>query len=388
MSTVLENFRHGSALFRHTDELDELNKQGSLKEKLVHAHKVVMERYSFIARIALTLYDPDTRVLKSYLHSSNADNPLDHYQAIIDHAPSLKEVLSLGRPRVVNNLVTFENGRHEHTQRIGRHGYTASYTMPMFSSGDFIGFIFFNSFKKNVFTELVLRDLDVFGHLISLMVIAELSSIAALSAALKTTGKLVHMRDAETGSHLDRMSRYCRIIANAVSDKYQLDDDYIEHVFMFAPLHDIGKIAIPDNILLKPGSLDDDEEAVMRTHTVKGREMVDDIVANFKFDGIDRIDILRNIAEFHHESVNGTGYPSGKSGRDIPLEARIVAVADVFDALTSRRPYKDAWTIEETFTTLNKMAGEKLDRDCVDALIIHRDELEAIMLRYKEDKYG
>ena len=258
----------------------------------------------------------------------------------------------------------------------------------MFSCGDFIGFIFFNSFKKNVFTEIALRDLDVFGHLISLMVIAELSSIAALSAALKTTGKLAHLRDAETGSHLDRMSRYCRIIASELSEKYDLDDDYIEHVFMFAPLHDIGKIAIPDNILLKPGKLDEEETALMQTHAVKGREMVDDIVANFKFDGIGNINILKNIAEYHHESVNGTGYPSGKSGQDIPLEARIVAVADVFDALTSRRPYKEAWSFDDAFAALRKLAGEKLDKDCVEALIAHRDELEEVRLRYKEDKYG
>ena len=95
MSSVIENFKHTTALFKHADELDGLNKQVSLKEKLVHAHKVVMERYPFIARIALTLYDPDTRVLKSYLHSSNEDRPLDHYQTLIDQAPSLKEILSL-----------------------------------------------------------------------------------------------------------------------------------------------------------------------------------------------------------------------------------------------------------------------------------------------------
>ncbi len=105
---------------------------------------------------------------------------------------------------------------------------------------------------------------------------------------------------------------------------------------------------------------------------------------------LDRImgDILKNIAEFHHESVNGKGYPYGRSGDAIPLEARIAAVADVFDALTSKRPYKEAWSNEEAIAALNTMADEKLDRDCVNALIRHLDEVREIQQRFEEDLFG
>jgi HD-GYP domain-containing protein (c-di-GMP phosphodiesterase class II) len=372
----------------HIDTLDALNKHIPLKDKLVSAHKVVQKNLPFIARIAIAIYDPETRVLKTFVHSSGDDNPLENYMALIDDAPSLKQILARGQPRVINNFLTFENDDKEHNRRLGRAGYTASYTMPIFNSGDFLGFIFFNSCASDVFDEQVLGQLDIFGHLVSLMVINELSNIHTLAAALKTSGKITHLRDPETGSHLDRMSRYSRLIASALADKYHLEDAYIEHVFMFSPLHDIGKIGIPDDILMKPGKLDHAEMEMMKTHAVKGREIIDEILHNFGLDGVDYVNILRNIAEYHHEAVNGTGYPVGKKGSEIPLEARIVAVADIFDALTSKRVYKDAWTNEAALETLKRLAGEKLDQDCVNALLENIEEIEAVQQLFKQDVYG
>ncbi len=375
-------------MFAHKDALEALNEHLPLKEKLVNAHRLVADFFPFIVRIAVTFYDPDTRVLKSFLHSGGDTDPLQHYQALIDDASSLKEVMEKRRPRVINNLLTFEHSPREHIKRIGRSGYAASYTLPMFHNGRFFGFIFFNSGKADVFTEAVLRELDIFGHLISLMVVGELVALNVLSAAVKTTSHITHVRDPETGTHLDRMSRYSRLIARGLADRYQLDDAYIEHLFMFAPLHDIGKIAIPDSILLKPGRLDPEESEVMRSHARRGREIIDDIIRNFALGDLDNANILRNIAEYHHEAVNGTGYPDGRRGAEVPLEARIVAVADVFDALTSRRPYKEAWSNEQAFEKLQQMAGERLDQDCVTALIEQGDQIPAIQQRFREDPYG
>ena len=362
----------------HRDTLENLNKHMSLRDKLIAAHESICQQFPFIVRVAVTLYDAKTRVLKTYLHSGDEGDLLENYQQILDEAPSLKVLLDKGLPRVINNMLTFAEGEHNQTKRIARHGYKASYTLPMFNEGDFFGFIFFNSSENDVFTEGTLRQIDIYGHLISLMVINELSSIKALTAALKTTSQITHCRDPETGSHLDRMSRYSRLIASTIARKYNLDDEYIEHVFMFSPLHDIGKIAIPDEVLLKPGMLSEEEIAVMKTHARRGREMIDDLVNNFGLHNIKHIDVLRNIAEYHHEAVNGTGYPEGKMQDEIPLEARIVAVADVFDALTSCRPYKDAWDNQKAIDVLKELAGEKLDADCVNALVNNLDEIEKI----------
>lgn len=371
----------------HHDVLHELNKNIPLRDKLIATHQSVSEIFPFIVRIAIAIYDPETSVLKTYLHSSGEDNPLDNYQTLLDDAPSLKEILNKGLPRVANNLLTFEDGKREHTRRIGRQGYAASYTLPMFNNGTFFGFIFFNADEKDVFDENVLRQIDVYGHLISLMVLNELTSVHTLTAAIKTTGSITHLRDPETGSHLDRMSRYSRLIASTLADKYNLDDSYIEHIFMFSPLHDIGKIGIPDKILLKNGELNDSEKTTMKTHARKGRDMIDNILGNFGLENFEYLDMLRNIAEFHHESVNGKGYPSGKKGDEIPLEARIVAVADVFDALTSKRPYKESWDNGRAIAMLQKMAGETLDQDCVDALLKNVDKIEEIQRKFAENIY-
>ncbi len=375
-------------MFEHSDVLYEITQKSSLQDKLRATHTSLNETFSFIVRISIAIYDPDTKVLKTYLDSSGDESPLDHYQTELENAPALKHILDIGKPRVINDLNIYSDGKHTHTQKIQHQGYAASYTMPIYHEGIFMGFLFFNSDQKDVFNESVLRQLDIYGHMIALLVINELTSLRTLTAAIKTTGNLSHIRDPETGSHLDRMSRFSRIIANALAEKYDLDDSYIEHVFMFAPLHDIGKIGIPDDILLKPGPLDDDEWKIMKTHSTLGRKMIDDLLDNFGLVNFDHVDVLKNIAEYHHEAMNGKGYPVGMKGDAIPLEARIVAVADVFDALTSERSYKKAWSNEKAIAMLMELAGETLDKDCVDALIANIDKIEEIQGQFLEDNFG
>jgi len=377
-----------SALFHHQDILEALNHDLPLSEKLCQVHQV-LERYSAnIDRIAVALYDPKTDLLKTFVDSSGDDQPLSHYQAKLADAHSLQEILQQGRPRVVMDLAIFAEGEQEHSRRIDAQGYRASYTAPMYLNGNFFGFVFFNSYRPNPFSAALLSHLDLFSHLITLVITNEISCIQTLLSALKTARDITHRRDNETGSHLDRMARYSRLIARQIADRHQFSDEYIEHIFLFAPLHDIGKIAIPDRVLLKPGRLDAEEMAIMQQHALKGREIIDDMLSNFGLDGFQHVDILRNIAQHHHEKPDGSGYPGGLKGEDIPIEARIVAVADVFDALTSRRPYKPAWSNDEAFIALGRMAGTLLDAECVQALTAARAEAEDIQQWFVEDNIG
>lgn len=369
------------------DKLSYLNQDISMRDKMANTHRVLQIHLPFIERIAVTIYDPKTALLKSYVHSGGAVDPFAPHQQEMKETPSLLEILKQGNPRIIVDTLTFEASNSKFN-RLGRSGYAASYTMPMFHNGVFFGFIFFNSNKTDVFTQNALDELDVFGHLISLMVISELSSIHTLIAAVDTAKRFTHQRDPETGSHLDRMSRYAWVIAKALAQQRDLGDEYVEHVFMFAPLHDIGKISIPDYILLKPGKLTAQESEIMRAHARMGREIIDDMLNNFGLEGIEQGSILRNIAEYHHEHVDGSGYPTGIKGDEIPLEARIVAVADTFDALTSRRSYKAAWSNDEAFDMLRQLAGGKLDEECVDIMIMNRADIERIQSQFAENDLG
>jgi HD-GYP domain-containing protein (c-di-GMP phosphodiesterase class II) len=377
-----------SGMFKHRDVLDELNRSLSLEQKVGMLLTQIRTRFPAIERIAVALYEQKTDWLKTYLASGEGDNPLQHYSTRLSEAPSLQAILKKGRPRVVNDLGVFDQGQHKHTQAIRAQGYGSSYTMPMYVSGTFFGFLFFNSRGKDVFTEEVLHHLDMVGHMISLVVINEVASIHTLQASLKTAVTMVYHRDVDTGSHLDRMSNFAWLIARELAPRYRFTDEQIEHIFFFAPLHDMGKIGIPDAILKKQDKLTDAEFEDMKQHTTKGLEIIDVMLRNYGLEGLHHVDMLRNIALYHHEAINGRGYPMGLKGDEIPIEARIVSVADIFDALTSQRPYKKAWTNDEAFATLQKMAGTQVDQDCVEALIKCRGEIEQIQAKLKEDPYG
>jgi len=227
--------------------------------------------------------------------------------------------------------------------------------------------------------------LQIYGQILAMAIANELLAVRSILSTVMLAREFASFRDAETGAHLERIPRYARLIVRGLRD-YEIPDEFAEAIFLYAPLHDIGKIAIPDSILLKPGKLDPDEWEIMKTHTTKGREMIDTIVSDLGIDSLPNDTVLRNIVELHHEAISGSGYPHGLSGDEIPLEARIVAVADVYDALTAVRPYKRASTPQEAMTELARMVEiGKLDSDCVTALRRGFEESEAIRTRYPDD---
>ncbi len=377
-------------LFGHEDALRQLDHGQPLMHKLAAIHEALYAHVGIVERISVAGYDSATGVLKTFLESSPGRSELVRYEARLADAPSLARIVELARPRVVNDLELFRDGRRLHTRVLAAEHYRASYTVPMYLNAALEGFIFFNARETDAFTEPALRILDVYAHLVSAVVAADLLAVRVLAAAVKTAHEMVHFRDPETGAHLERMARYARLIAQhlAASGAADLDDAAIERIFQFAPLHDLGKLALPDRILLKAGPLSDAERGEMQQHTVRGAEMIDAITRNFGLQALEGLDLLRHIAESHHESMDGRGYPRGLRDGSIPLEARIVAVADVFDALTSVRPYKPAWTNQEAFSWLRRFSSTRFDQDCVEALVFNAGKVAEIQARFQDPAGG
>ncbi len=372
----------------HQDLLDRLNEKLSMSEKISFLHGVLGQKCDFVQRIGVAVYDPQCDILQTFAHSSEGANPLASYQCKLRDAPSLYRLAMEGKPRVINNMSPSRAAEREHSQRLRDHGFRSSYTVPIFHDAQLGGFVFFNSKQPDVFDEASLPYLDMIARLVSLLVTLEFKQVRVLQGAVRTATCFSGHKDPETGAHLERMARFSRLIANGIAGECGFNDEFVEAIFWFAPMHDIGKIAIPDEILRKPGRLTESEFAIMKTHASKGREMVDAMLGNFGLRDFGYSDLVRNIAGCHHENFDGSGYPQGLAGEDIPIEARIIAVADVFDALTSQRPYKAAWSNDEAFSALREMATWKLDPRCVDALLQCRSRIEVIQVRFRDEEGG
>ncbi len=180
-------------------------------------------------------------------------------------------------------------------------------------------------------------------------------------------------RDEGTGNHVLRMAKFCRLLAEELG----LSEAECDEIELAAPMHDIGKIGIPDSILLKPGNLTPGEFEVMQTHAAIGHEILKDSPSRY-------IQLGAVIALAHHERYDGSGYPRGLSGDEIPMAARIVAVADVYDALTSERPYKPVWNDEDAVRYLSDQSGKHLDPRCVEAFLARIDKVKEIQEQLKD----
>ena len=210
-------------------------------------------------------------------------------------------------------------------------------------------------------------------------------ALQMLRLATQVAHDFARLRDFETGNHLERVSGITRLIAEGLAADAGLENSFIEQISLFSRLHDIGKIGIPDAILLKPGRLDDEEMAVMRTHVQKGLEILDKVLDQHGIARQAATELMANVIRCHHERLDGSGYPAGLRAEQIPLEGRIVAVADVFDAVTSTRPYRRSATVTEGLTLVRQLADEgQLDPSCVAALEARRDVLQRIVEEFRD----
>lgn len=211
-------------------------------------------------------------------------------------------------------------------------------------------------------------------------------SLESRNVIIFALAKLAESRDPETGAHLERIREYCRLLADDLSKqtKYAdiVDADYVRTIYLTSPLHDIGKVGIPDNVLLKPGRLTPEEFEIMKQHTLIGYYTLDAALREQPEAAYLRF--ARDIAGSHHEKWDGSGYPYGLSGENIPLSGRIVAVADVYDALTTARVYKEAFSHEKARAIIREGSGKHFDPDLVEAFFRHEEEIININQRLND----
>lgn len=204
-------------------------------------------------------------------------------------------------------------------------------------------------------------------------------------ATIFTLANLAELRDHDTGRHLDRVRSYCRVIALKLMEipkyKPQVDLAFIKNIYYSSPLHDIGKIAIPDSILLKEGKLTEEEFEVMKTHTTIGAVHLKDVNNNYPNNSFIKMGI--DIALSHHERWDGKGYPNALEKENIPLCARIMAIADVYDALRSKRPYKSQFSHERSIEIITEGIGKNFDPDLANIFLSIQNKILEITLHFK-----
>jgi len=215
--------------------------------------------------------------------------------------------------------------------------------------------------------------------------VKEISS--AQLSAIFSMSKLAESKDPETGAHLERMREYCRVLSNYLSGTRVytgiIDNNFVETIYAASPLHDIGKVGVPDSVLLKPGKLDENEWTIMQSHTTIGAETL--IAVHELHPNNDFIHMGIDVAQSHHEKWDGTGYPNGLSGTNIPLAARILPVGDVYDALTSKRCYKEAFSHDKSKQIILEGSGNHFEPAIVDAFLETEAEFVKIRNYYKDE---
>ena len=354
-----------------------MDKLSSISEQLARIHSRVIAAIPEVNRIACALYDAESDQLTTYVDSTLQGKPLTGYQFRLSDSASLSRIAETGQTRYLAHLQEAIDRGRAHSRWLLDEQYQASVTVPMYKRGQFIGFTFYNSFLPEAFPASVREDLEAYAALIA-------DAIVTSELPVRILERIARLRDSETADHLSRMGAYCRLIAQELGSQGLLDDERIQDIYLLAPLHDIGKIAIPDAVLLKADEFTADERRTMQKHVEAGLSLLDDLNGLCAFSP-QRLECLSRIIGEHHERLDGSGYPLGLAGDEISMEGRITAVADVFDALVSERIYKPAWSEEDAVMELQRLvdAGQ-LDASCTDALLLNLPHTHAVRRLYRD----
>jgi HD-GYP domain-containing protein (c-di-GMP phosphodiesterase class II) len=302
---------------------------------------------------------------------------------------SIADVIRSRKIRIINDLEAYlaAHPSSESTKIILKEGIRASMTVPLLVDQQVIGVIFFSSKYKDVYNDAHMQFVDSLTTALAIAFEKSFVFDDLILASVKGFAKIVESKDYVTGNHIDRMSIYAKFVTECLYNDslyvQQIDESYIDKILKFSPLHDIGKVGISETVLNKPGKLTSEEFDVIKQHTLIGYDVLVNMTAGMYVDRSDYFKIAREIVKSHHEHYDGKGYPEGLTGEQIPLSARIVAVADVFDALTNVRPYKGAYSFEMAWEMISSGKGSHFDPIIIESLARHFDSFRGLYEKLK-----
>ncbi|MCM8765607.1 MAG: HD domain-containing protein [Candidatus Omnitrophica bacterium] len=302
----------------------------------------------------------------------------------------LDEIVKTGLPRVINNLEVYleKNPHYLWPGQIFGGGVMASILLPLKVREKGVGVMFFCHSQANIYNQEHINFLRfVSPHITTVFEKTFLMRELALTTVMGLAN-LAEKRDLETGRHIKRIKYYSRALAIELAThsiyKDEIDEEFIQDIYDFSPLHDIGKVGISDAILRKPGKLTPEEFEEMKKHTIIGKEILEAIEENLKSKGFSFFKMGIEIVYSHQEKFDGSGYPAGLKGEEIPLSARLVSVCDVFDACSLERIYKEAYSLEECYRIVEEGKGKHFDPIIVEAFMKIKDKIEGISRRFKD----
>lgn len=379
--------------------MDEFFKQVTGLYQLLNTGASISEPLTYILN-TFSSHIPCNRIMIALTNGSN----IYSHTVVSDYTPLLKEGYTIGLSqtslqsvlqtkecRIINNYNTYlkQHPKSEAASLILQEGIISSLACPLILNNASIGVLLFSSKQPDTYAEEHASMSKLIAGSIAIALERILIADNLILPPIVSFARLVETKGSDNRFHIERIQNYSKILAEALagSDKYKniIDRQFIADIYKFSPLHDIGKIGIADGLLLKPGTLSAEEFEVVKKHTVFGAELLRKAGNDGLVNGRNYFDMAIQIAESHHEKYDGTGYPHSLADDSIPLAARIVAVADVFDALTSRRVYKNALDIEASMQIIDKESGRSFDPDVVAAL---NDRIEQVVRIYKKYNEG
>ncbi len=349
--------------------------------------RLAREHYPILSRLSVVLCSENRA--SNYFVSDTLCQEAEHRYVEQELKPesALSRMAESLDTRIIHDLTSIKPTKQiSHLLQLG---HQSSYTTPIHYQESNLGFVFINASSTDFFaSDYIQCDIAYISQLISSLFVQLFERQRHFQSSLAIALNMGHARDPETKEHLIRMGKYSEQLARMMSQSNnEITHQFIHRIRLYAPFHDIGKYRIPDNVLFSTGRFSAEERAIMNNHTLYGEEMINDVVSLSHHCSMcsDEIQFIKNIVRHHHERFDGSGLPDRLSHTAIPLEARIVTLADVFDALMSKRAYKHAWSLEEVMEYIETHNGSMFDPECVEALKQNLDGFMAIREQYNDD---